>query len=271
MDIPDVRFAPPDLDAQRDRAAGRVPDHATSWLCGEHRHRIASDHVGCAQVPRAGGAAGLLVADEVEDNPASVEQAELAGGGGAVEHRDQAALHVRGAASDDPPVVPFRLELRGALGRDHVEVPVVVDEAAVAAADSAAHDRRRFEAAGRRELDQLGREAEPVQRIVQDPRASPQPAAGRVLGGDTHKGFHHRGHLVGLLIEPVQDFAAAIAHVLSSPPSDSPQRGSWCPAWNLSPSVDDAEHAMLAMASGEWGEGEMVAWLREHLAEPENA
>jgi prophage maintenance system killer protein len=37
------------------------------------------------------------------------------------------------------------------------------------------------------------------------------------------------------------------------------------------PSVDDAEHAMLRVASGEWRENEMAAWLREHLSQPESS
>jgi hypothetical protein len=86
-----------------------VPDHAAGRLGREHRHRIGIDQLGRTQVPGAGGAAGLLVAHEVKDDLAVLEQAELAGGGGAVEHRDQAALHVRGATPDDLPVATLRL------------------------------------------------------------------------------------------------------------------------------------------------------------------
>jgi death-on-curing protein len=37
--------------------------------------------------------------------------------------------------------------------------------------------------------------------------------------------------------------------------------------WNPAPSVDEAEEAVLAVASGEWGEDEVGAWLRKHLGE----
>lgn len=37
-------------------------------------------------------------------------------------------------------------------------------------------------------------------------------------------------------------------------------------SWKAYPTVDDAEHAVLAIASGEWSEVEMAAWLRERLA-----
>jgi hypothetical protein len=48
-------------------------------LGGEHRDRVGVDQVGRTQMPGAGGAAGLLVADEVQDDLAIVEQAQFAG------------------------------------------------------------------------------------------------------------------------------------------------------------------------------------------------
>ena len=39
-------------------------------------------------------------------------------------------------------------------------------------------------------------------------------------------------------------------------------------SWKRKPEVDDAERAMLAIASGEWAENEMAAWLREYLSAP---
>lgn len=39
--------------------------------------------------------------------------------------------------------------------------------------------------------------------------------------------------------------------------------------WVDYPSVDDAEFAMIAVASGEWDEGRMAAWLRPRLGPPE--
>ena len=36
-------------------------------------------------------------------------------------------------------------------------------------------------------------------------------------------------------------------------------------AWNPPPTVDDAERAVLAIASGAWSDSEMAAWLRDHL------
>lgn len=40
--------------------------------------------------------------------------------------------------------------------------------------------------------------------------------------------------------------------------------------WRLepTPAVDDAERAMLAVASGRWSEAEMAAWLRDLLTPP---
>ena len=39
-------------------------------------------------------------------------------------------------------------------------------------------------------------------------------------------------------------------------------------SWNPSPSVDDAERAVLAIASGEWDEDAMEVWLRARLVAP---
>jgi death on curing protein len=36
-------------------------------------------------------------------------------------------------------------------------------------------------------------------------------------------------------------------------------------SWDPMPSVDDAERAMLAIASGEWDQAEVAAWLRDQL------
>jgi death-on-curing protein len=37
-------------------------------------------------------------------------------------------------------------------------------------------------------------------------------------------------------------------------------------SWHITPSVDEAEHAVLAIASGDWSEQEMTAWLRERIS-----
>ena len=37
-------------------------------------------------------------------------------------------------------------------------------------------------------------------------------------------------------------------------------------SWQITPSVDEAEHAVLAIASGDWNEQEMTAWLRERIS-----
>jgi death-on-curing protein len=39
-------------------------------------------------------------------------------------------------------------------------------------------------------------------------------------------------------------------------------------SWNPAPSVDDAEHAVLAVTSGEWDHELTAAWLRARLAAP---
>lgn len=41
--------------------------------------------------------------------------------------------------------------------------------------------------------------------------------------------------------------------------------------WHPKPDIDEAEQAMLAIASGEWGEDEAADWLRQYLAPPTTA
>lgn len=36
-------------------------------------------------------------------------------------------------------------------------------------------------------------------------------------------------------------------------------------SWEIRPTVEDAERAALSVASGDWGEQEMAAWLAKHI------
>jgi death on curing protein len=40
--------------------------------------------------------------------------------------------------------------------------------------------------------------------------------------------------------------------------------------WRTTPSVDEAERAVLAVAAGTWGESDTADWLRRYLAHPES-
>ena len=44
------------------------------------------------------------------------------------------------------------------------------------------------------------------------------------------------------------------------------ETNSW--SWTTPPTVDDAEHAVLAIASGDWDETAMADWLRARLVAP---
>lgn len=39
-------------------------------------------------------------------------------------------------------------------------------------------------------------------------------------------------------------------------------------SWKTTPSVDDAERAVLAVAAGDWNEARMSGWLGQYLARP---
>lgn len=38
--------------------------------------------------------------------------------------------------------------------------------------------------------------------------------------------------------------------------------------WHTTPTVDDAEQAVLAIAAGTWSQDDMATWLRRYLAPP---
>jgi hypothetical protein len=197
-----VRLPPGHVHAQRDRAAVGVPDDASGRLGSDHRDRIGIDQDSLAQMPRAGDASRLLVADEVEHDAGIAQQPELARSRRAVEHAHEAALHVGRAAPDDPAVTALRLELRRILRRHDVEVAVEVDDPR-SLPDAAAHDARLLELAARRQLDQLRAQIQPLHRVLEHSPAATQPAARRVAGIDGHQLLEQHGHLIGAGVEPV--------------------------------------------------------------------
>jgi hypothetical protein len=216
VSLSDMGLFPANLDPQRDRTPVRVPDNTARRLGRDHRERVRVDQPGIAQMARTCRTAGLLVADEVKPNSAVAQQAQLARRGGAVDHAHQAALHVRRAAPDDPAVLPPRPELLGRLRRDDVEVPVEVDRPRPLAR-TAKHDARFLEPASRRKLDQLGRQTQPRQRLVQGSAATTESPAGWILGVDRDELLQQRSHLVGTRLEPSQDLGDTIGHRLPLP------------------------------------------------------
>jgi len=44
------------------------------------------------------------------------------------------------------------------------------------------------------------------------------------------------------------------------------EKNAWC--WTSYPSVDEAEQAVLGVASGDWDERRTAEWLRERLDPP---
>ena len=110
---------PRDLDAHGQHALGLDADAQVGGLAGdgEVTHVALFDEVVGAPVVLL---LGLLVGDAHEVHPDGVLRGQVAGG---AHHRRQAALHVVGAAADQPVALDARLELVGVAG-DHVEVPV---------------------------------------------------------------------------------------------------------------------------------------------------
>jgi len=77
----------------------------------------------------------------------------------------------------------------------------------------------------------------------------------------------------------VDKAAVLIVHLAKNHPlPDGNKRAAWVAmrlfiaingwGWRGAPDVDDAERAVLAVASGEWGHEQMSAWLRPQLEQP---
>jgi death-on-curing protein len=71
----------------------------------------------------------------------------------------------------------------------------------------------------------------------------------------------------------VEKAAVLVTHLAKNHPlPDGNKRAAWVTlrvfieindwSWTRSPTVDDAEHAVLAVAAGDWDEKTMAAWLR---------
>jgi death-on-curing protein len=77
----------------------------------------------------------------------------------------------------------------------------------------------------------------------------------------------------------VDKAAVLVVHLAKNHPlPDGNKRAAWVAlrvfietngrTWTTPPTVDDAEHAVLAIASGEWDETIMAGWLRAQLNAP---
>jgi death-on-curing protein len=76
----------------------------------------------------------------------------------------------------------------------------------------------------------------------------------------------------------VEKAAVLVVHLAKNHPlPDGNKRAAWVTLrvfvavngwnWSPAPSVDDAERAVVAIASGEWGDGAMAAWLGSRLTQ----
>src|SRR5919107_4444851 len=108
---------------------------------------------------------------------------------------------------------PPRDELVAALGWDHVEVPVEVDRPWTIAG-AAADDARVLELPAWCELDEFGRQTQPVHRVAQRGPARAESAARRVLRVHGHELLQQRGHPVGTRPEPGLHLIGPIHHGL---------------------------------------------------------
>ncbi len=75
----------------------------------------------------------------------------------------------------------------------------------------------------------------------------------------------------------IEKAAVLVVHLAKNHPlPDGNKRAAWVAlrlfiaindwTWHTIPAVDDAEQAVLAVATGTWSQDDMAAWMRRHLA-----
>ena len=80
----------------------------------------------------------------------------------------------------------------------------------------------------------------------------------------------------------IEKAAVLVTHLAKNHPlPDGNKRAAWVAlrlfieinewSWKLTPSIDDTERAILAIASGDWTQDDMTTWLGNHLSAPGHA
>lgn len=78
----------------------------------------------------------------------------------------------------------------------------------------------------------------------------------------------------------IEKAAVLVTHLAKNHPlPDGNKRAAWVSlrlfieingwSWKPAPSIDDAEQAVLAIASGDWTQDDMAGWLERHLQGPD--
>ncbi|MGH2901997.1 MAG: type II toxin-antitoxin system death-on-curing family toxin [Solirubrobacteraceae bacterium] len=78
----------------------------------------------------------------------------------------------------------------------------------------------------------------------------------------------------------IEKAAVLVTHLAKNHPlPDGNKRAAWVSlrlfieinalSWKPAPNIDDAERAVLAIASGDWSQDDMTTWLKHHLSNPD--
>ncbi len=124
-----VRGLPEHPNAQRNRAAVRVPNDAAGRLCQEHADAATDQSSLRCQPCRAALASRLFIGNQRQADPAIQFLATFLQRENGVEHRDNPALHVAGAASKQKMAFARRLELLSRLRGNNIVMSVKVENA----------------------------------------------------------------------------------------------------------------------------------------------
>jgi death-on-curing protein len=117
-------------------------------------------------------------------------------------------------------------------------------------------------------VEVTGLDTDTVARVAKIPLADSAQHAPEAGFGDTD-----------LYPEFVEKAAVLVERLAKNHPlPDGNKRSAWVAlrlfveingwSWDPSPSIDDAEQAVLAIASGDWDHNAMAGWLRNYLTAP---
>src|SRR6267142_5022242 len=122
-----VRGLPEYLHAQRTRAAVRIPNYAARRLRQEHAHAVPAELTLTRQPCRSALASSLFVGNHRQSNSAVQFCACFPQRKNRIQHRDDAAFHVAGAAAKQKMLLADRLKLLVGLRGNHIVMPVKIE------------------------------------------------------------------------------------------------------------------------------------------------
>src|SRR5712664_272404 len=115
------------LHTQRNRSAVRIPNHPARRLRQQHAQAVAAQQSFTRQPRRPARASSFFVGNQRHNDSAIQFCANFFECANGIEHRDDAAFHVAGAAAKQKMLLADGLKLLGGLRGNHIVMPVKIE------------------------------------------------------------------------------------------------------------------------------------------------